>query len=41
MEDWDEKHEDLLENIDNEFWKMSDELEKKLELYINENNIGK
>lgn len=41
MEDWDEKHKDLLESIDNEFWKMSDELEKKLELYINENNIGK
>jgi hypothetical protein len=41
MEDWEEKHEDLLENIDNEFWKMSDELEKKLELYINEKNIGK
>lgn len=41
MEDWDEKHDDVLENIDNEFWKMSDRLEKKLTLYINENNVGK
>ena len=41
MEDWDEKHEDFLEEIDDKFWKMSDKLETKLELFINENNIGK
>lgn len=41
MENWDEKHDDVLENIDTEFWKMSDALEKRLALYINQNNIGK
>lgn len=40
MEDWDEKHEDFLEDIDKEFWELSDELEEKLYSYVNENNVG-
>ena len=40
MEDLGKKHSEYLDNIDNEFWLISDELEKRLESFINESIIG-
>ncbi|EDM42895.1 hypothetical protein SCB49_11382 [unidentified eubacterium SCB49] len=40
MENWDEKHGEFIENIDKEFWGLSNELEKKLYLYVNEMNVS-